>query len=69
MLDVEPMGPGYMSQKFNEWEVKQIIEVVSKAVNSVLMTKPETSITDIRPLANELMMLYAQMLKDLKEMK
>jgi len=63
------MGPGYMSQKFNEWEVKQIIEVVSKAVNSVLMTKPETSITDIRPLANELMMLYAQMLKDLKEMK
>jgi hypothetical protein len=53
-------------QKYNEWEIKQILDVVSKGVNSVLMNSKSYSPKKLRQMGVFLMELYKELLDDMK---
>lgn len=51
----------------NKWEIKQIIDCVSKGVNSVLMnTQSNPDIEKLKELASDLTEIYISVLKRLK---
>ena len=51
--------------KLNEWELKQLVDVVSKGLNSILMREGETETTDLRlqRLANTLESIYRRIIE------
>lgn len=51
----------------NQWDIKQIIDVVSKGINSILMSKPDISDTELSDKAKTLVKIYQQILNELKE--
>jgi len=51
----------------NQWDIKQIIDVVSKGINSILMSKPDISDTELFGKAKTLVKIYQQILNELKE--
>lgn len=50
-----------------QWDIKQIIDVVSKGVNSVLMNNPKVEMKELRKIAKGLVKIYKKILDDLKE--
>lgn len=46
--------------KYNEWDRKQLMDIVSKGINSVLMQKPEVPISKLEELAKGLLKIYKQ---------
>ena len=50
-----------------QWDIKQIIDVVSKGVNSVLMNNPRVEIKELRKTAKGLVKIYKKILDDLKK--
>ena len=49
----------------NQWETKQILDIVSKGVNSVLMNRT-ASTAQLKKLANDLTDIYCEILEKLK---
>ena len=59
-----------MATKLGPWELKQIIDIVSKGVNSVLMNSKEVPDKDtLKTLAENLTEIYIGMIENLKEQK
>jgi len=54
---------------YNQWEIKQILDIVSKGINSVIMNKPDIEISQLETLARNLVQIYSSILEDLKEEK
>jgi len=50
----------------NQWEIKQILDLTSKGVNSVLMHKEEVNQKELKGLAEFLVDLYSGIIADLK---
>lgn len=51
---------------YNQWEIKQLLDIISKGVNSVLMTKPDTPPETLKILANTLLDIYEEILTKMK---
>ena len=59
-----------MATKLGPWELKQIIDIVSKGVNSVLMNSKEIPDKEtLKELAKGLTEIYVEMIENLKEQK
>jgi len=51
----------------NQWDIKQVIDVVSKGINSILMSKPDISDKELSDKAKTLVKIYQQIFSELKE--
>lgn len=60
------MAEYYAKENDKKWEAKQLLDIVSKGVNSVLMQNPKTSLAELKTLAEGLTKIYAEILQDLK---
>jgi hypothetical protein len=56
---------GNNMSNFNQWENKQLIDVISKGVNSVLMNR-EPKAGELERISKELKEIYVGLLKELK---
>jgi hypothetical protein len=50
----------------NQWDIKQIIDIVSKGLNSILMSKPDISDEDLQKKAKALLKIYQGVFSELK---
>jgi len=50
----------------NQWEIKQILDVVSKGVNSILMNKPDTDLKTLEKTAKGLTKIYSDLINSFK---
>jgi hypothetical protein len=50
----------------NQWDVKQIIDIVSKGLNSILMSKPDIPPEELEKKARVLVKIYIDVLNELK---
>ena len=55
-----------MTNNLNQWEIKQIIDIVSKGINSILMGKPDTSNKELENKADALVKIYQKVFSNLK---
>ncbi|MEM5782492.1 MAG: hypothetical protein QXD43_04850 [Candidatus Aenigmatarchaeota archaeon] len=51
----------------NKWDIKELIEVVSKGINSVLMAQPNTDLTKLNELAKGLLKIYTEIYQELNK--
>lgn len=52
--------------RYNNLDIKQLLDIISKGVNSVLMTKPDTPPEQLKALADALLEIYSGILDAMK---
>jgi|GEM_PF-4573265 len=52
--------------RYNNLDIKQLLDIISKGVNSVLMTKPDTPPEQLKALADALLEIYSDILDTMK---
>ncbi len=52
--------------RYNNLDIKQLLDIISKGVNSVLMTKPDTPPEQLKVLAESLLEIYSDILNAMK---
>jgi len=51
---------------YSQWDIKQLLDIISKGLNSVLMTKPDTPPEQLKALAQSLLEIYSDILDTMK---
>ena len=51
---------------YSQWDIKQLLDIISKGLNSVLMTKPDTPPEQLKALADALLEIYSDILDTMK---